>query len=114
MNITLKELFCVEWEFDREIILDECHCFSVSAYIGDENGTEGFLIKICNEDFVKREIKEKGFFSGLWYLVTNDPSKKNIEKYFNDEIKKISGNNWQECYQKLRLIARSEFEDYIE
>ena len=62
MNIKLKELFCVEWEFDREIILDECHSFSVTAYIGDENGTEGFSIKICNEDFVKREIKEKVFF----------------------------------------------------
>ncbi len=34
MKVVLKELFCVEWEFNREIQLTADKSYSVTAYIG--------------------------------------------------------------------------------
>jgi hypothetical protein len=114
MHIILKELFCVEWEFNREMILDEDHAFTVEAYIGpiDNNCSECFSLIVCNEDYVRKAIKKDGRFYGLWHLITNSPTKDSISEFINSEINKLKGKEWNDFYQKLRLIGESEFEDY--
>jgi hypothetical protein len=114
MKIALKELFCIEWEFDREIVLDAEHSFSVTAYIGPDKSekADGFTVTVCNCDFIKGEIKRNGYFSSSWYLVLDNPTRENIENYFIEKIGQLSGGNWDDYYQKLRLIGKSEFEDY--
>jgi hypothetical protein len=37
-----------------------------------------------------------------------------IEEYFKKVIKGLAGKTWEEYHQKLRLIGKSEFEDYQE
>jgi hypothetical protein len=50
MIIEIKELFCMEWEMGKEIVLDENHAYSVNVYVGpvDSNMSESFTVTICN------------------------------------------------------------------
>ena len=50
MKVILKELFCIEWEFGREIQLTADISYSVTAYIGpaETEQVEGFTITVCN------------------------------------------------------------------
>jgi hypothetical protein len=75
MEITLKELFCLEWEFDREIMPGAEHSFSVTAYIGPDKSekADGFTVTVCDCDFIKGEIKSNDCFSSSWYLVLDNP-----------------------------------------
>jgi hypothetical protein len=114
MKIELKDLWCIEWEFNREIILDSDKAYTVQAFLGpaDTEESEIFNITVCNLDYVRKKEKEDGFFNGLWHLVIENPTKDKLEKYFQDQIMTVSGKTWEECYQKLRLIGQSEFENY--
>jgi len=114
MKIILKDLFCMEWEFNREIVLDEDQSYSVIAYIGpnDLEIAEGFEVIICNCEFVQKQIVNHSFFNGLWHVVVNDPKKDNIESYFTKVIEEFSEASWNDCAKKLRLIGKSEFEEY--
>lgn len=116
MNIKLKELFAIDWESDQNIVLDENRTCSVTAYIGssDSEGTVGFTITLCNTDYVKKNIAEKGYFSGLWHLVLDVPTYENVEKFFLDQIEQISEETWEGFVTKLRRVANWEFEDYNE
>ena len=115
MKIELKDLFCMEWEFDREIILDSDTAYTVTAFFGPAGteASEAFSITICNLDYVKKREKEDGFFNGLWHLVIETPTKENLKEYLQNQIMPLSEETWEECYQKLRLIGMSEFEDYV-
>ena len=114
MKLELKELFCVEWEFNREIQLTAHKSYSVTAYIGPA-GTEqaeGFIITVCNLDYIKQVIAQQEFFDGRWHVVMENPTKDNIIKYLQRILPCEYFKDWTEAYQKLRLIGRSEFEDY--
>ena len=115
MKIELKDLFCIEWEFDREIILDSDTAYTVTAFFGPAGteASEAFSITICNLDYVKKREKEDGFFNGLWHLVIENPTKENLKEYFQNQIMMLTGETWEDYYQKLRLIGESEFEDYV-
>jgi catechol 2,3-dioxygenase-like lactoylglutathione lyase family enzyme len=114
MKIELKDIFCIEWEFDREIILDSDQAYTVTAFLGpaDTEESEAFYITVCNLDYVKKREKEDGFFNGLWHLVIENPTKEKLKKYFQNQIMTLSGETWEDYYQKLRLIGQSEFEGY--
>jgi catechol 2,3-dioxygenase-like lactoylglutathione lyase family enzyme len=114
MKIELKELFCIEWEFNRKIILDSDTAYTVTVFFGpkDSKISEAFYVTICNLDYVKKKEKQNGFFNGLWHLVTENPEEESLEKYFQSQICLLSGETWEDYYQKLRLVGRSEFEDY--
>jgi hypothetical protein len=116
MKIELKDLFCMEWEFNREIILDSDKAYTVQAFFGpaDTEESEIFDITVCNLDYVRKKEKEDGFFNGLWHLVIENPTKDKLKEYFQNQIMLFSGETWEECYQKLRLIGKSEFEDYYD
>jgi len=114
MKIELKDIFCVEWEFNKEIILDSDKAYTVTVLVGPTNtkASEAFNIIICNLDYVKKREKEDGFFNGLWHLVIENPTKDKLKEYFQNQIMMLSKETWEEYYQKLRLIGESEFEDY--
>lgn len=114
MNVEIKELFCTEWEFDKEIILEENKTISVSVYVGPvgTNIKESFTVTVCNINYISNIIKKDGCFNGLWHLVLKEAKREIIEKYFQNKINDIKGDSWEDCYKKLRLIGKSEFEDY--
>ena len=116
MKVELKEIFCMEWEFGRELKLDENHSFSISVYVGPENSeiSESFTLTVCNIDFVRNVVNQKGLFNSSCYLIIDNPDKNIIEKYIADMISKIEGNDWSDCVNKLRLIGQYEFDDYQE
>lgn len=114
MKIELKDLFCMEWELNKEIKLDSDKAYTITAFIGpsDSEASNAFYVTICNTDYVKKKEQEDGFFNGLWHLVIDNPEKGRLVKYFQDQIRLLSGEAWEDYYQKLRLIGKSEFEDY--
>lgn len=116
MKVILKELFCVEWEFGREIQLTADTSYSVTAYIGpaETEQAEGFVITVCNSDYVKRIVNQQGFFDGRWCVITENPTKDTIIKYFYKVLPRKDFKNWPDALQNLRLIGQSEFEDYKE
>ncbi|MDR2552364.1 MAG: immunity 8 family protein, partial [Treponema sp.] len=116
MKIELKELFCMEWEFNREIMLGSEKAYSVTAYIGpaDSEASNAFYVTVCNIEYVKKKIQENGCFNGLWHLIMENPKRETLEKYFQGQIDLLSEKTWEDYYQKLRLIGQSEFEDYQE
>ena len=93
----------MEWEFDREMALDENRAFSVIAHIGPNDSpiSEGFTVTVCNVDYVRRIIKQCGYFSGLWFLILDNGKLESIEQYFSTAISKLSGETWDDFFQKL-------------
>lgn len=114
MRVLLKEIFCMEWEMGREIVLDENCSFSITAYVGPQDSeiSESFTLTVCNTDFVCKVVKQSGVFNSMWNLVTNDPSKGSIDQYLTDVISKIEGKDWGDCVNRLRLIGQYEFDEY--
>ncbi|MCP4162961.1 MAG: hypothetical protein GY760_23105 [Deltaproteobacteria bacterium] len=114
MKIELKELFCMEWELGKEIVLDKDHSFSVSAYIGPSNSniSECFTVSICNIDYLETQLESNIVFNGLWHLILINPDEDIIKNYFKDKINNPKGETWESCIKELILIGESEFEDY--
>ena len=48
MKIKLKDLWCIEWEFNREIILDSDQAYTVTAFLGPAGteASEAFYIQV--------------------------------------------------------------------
>ncbi|MGP1601931.1 Imm8 family immunity protein [Treponema sp.] len=116
MKVILKELFCIEWEFGREIHLTADISYSVTAYIGpaETEQVEGFTITVCNFDYVNRIVEQQEFFDGRWCVIMENPTKDNIMKYFYEVLPQRDFKNWPDALQYLQLIGQSEFEDYKE
>ncbi len=116
MSLVVKELDSMYWNRKQEINLNENITTSVKAFIGSdtEEGANGFTITVCNIDYVKKQIFVKGYFSGLWHVVLNNPSYDNILGFFNSHISKYTEDTWEECLNNLRKIAMWEFEDYTQ
>lgn len=114
MKAVLNEVFCMEWELGREIVLDENRTFSIEIHVGpeDSNVSESFTVTVCNVDFVRKVIDRNGVFNSMWHLVLSDPSKEIISQYYAEIVSKIEGNTWADCVSRLRLIGRHEFENY--
>ncbi len=114
MKAVVKEIFCMEWELGREIILDESRTFSVVAHVGPEDSevSESFTMTICNTDFVRGVVDQCGVFNSMWHFVMNDPAKDTVQKYIIDTISRIEGKAWSDCVEKLRLIGHYEFDEY--
>ena len=114
MIIEIKDLFCMEWEFNKEINLDSTTAHTVTVFIGpiDSEKSNAFYVTICNLDYVKKKEKEEGFFNGLWHLITENPNKEKLMKHFQNQIENFNGRTWDDYYQQLRLMGRSEFENY--
>ena len=86
----------------------------ISAIPAGTEQAEGFIITVCNLDYIKQVIAQQGFFDGRWHVVMENPTKDNIIKYLQRILPCEYFKDWTEAYQKLRLIGRSEFEDYKE
>jgi hypothetical protein len=116
MDIELKDLFCIEWEFNREIILNSDKAYTVEVFIGPTKTeiSNAFYVTVCNLDYVKKREKEDGYFNGLWHLIIENPDRGKLMEYFQNQIKLLAGDVWEDYYQKLRLIGQSEFDDYQE
>jgi len=116
MRVAVREIFCIEWELGREILLDDNHSLSIVIYVGPENSdiSESFTLTLCNTDYVKRIVEENGGFNSPWYLIMDNAEKENVCRYLSDIISNITGQNWTECVQKLRFIGRYEFDEYQE
>ena len=116
MKIELKDLFCMEWESNKEIILDSDTAYTVTVFVGpiDSEISNAFYVTICNSDYVRKKEQEDGFFNGLWHLVTENPEEAKLREYFQSQIRLLTGEVWEDYYQKLRLMGKSEFEDYQE
>jgi hypothetical protein len=114
MEVELKELYSTPWEFGEEVILDEEHVLAVQAFIGprETNVSQCFLITVCNQKYVQKRIREVGLFNGLWYLVMDFPDQKKIREYVIRFIEKHDFDSWDEWHSKLRLLGKSEYEDY--
>lgn len=114
MKVVLKGIFCIEWEFNKSLVLDENTTYSVTAYLGpsDNEACELYTITVCNLAYVNQCIRNKGFFCGLWFLVIENPTKEKISQYFTEMLPKEDFETWDDAFQKLRLIGQSEYEDY--
>lgn len=114
MRAELKRLYCADWDLKSSFVLDDDTEITIDAFIGPntDHSSQCFSITICTPGFIQKKVSDGGIFNGRGFLIVDSLDVEKIRLYIKSFCDKCSGNEWIEIEQKLRLLGRSEYEDY--
>jgi hypothetical protein len=75
-------------------------------------GEESFDIVVCNPEWLARNLKGNGLYSGRHHLICAEFNYHELINYLRECARNATGANWAEAASKLARVGQWEFEDY--
>jgi hypothetical protein len=97
-----------EWEVDQ--LAQEA---SVVLHAGpsDGPGSETFHIEVVTVTGVAARVARDRIVTGRHLLIVEDINQREIERFIEDRLRRISGETWHDVALKIGRLGYSEFED---